>query len=282
MTKIDKISNWLSTFATSKGFDGYVIGLSGGIDSAVSASLAVRALGKERVHGILLPCTITGETNRLEDVDLAEKLAKRLGIDIVTVKLDIPTELLFKGIKNITKINSNIVLSNIKARLRMTVLRAYAETRHCLVLGTTNKTEEYLGYYTKAGDGGAGVDIEPIADLFKFEVVQMAKDLGNIPDEIINRIPSAGLYDGQTDENEIGITYNEIDSYLAFREGITKHFGVEKYKDHGENMKFRAKQANLHFENNIIDEIERRIVTNDHKRNNPPTLSGEISRLIEL
>jgi len=273
MTKIDKISTWLSEFATEKGFDGYVIGLSGGIDSAVSASLAVRAVGKEKVLGILLPCTITGERDRTEDVKLATELANNLDIKTVTVRLDIPAEDLFKNIKNVTSVEGKLVLSNIKARLRMTAIRAYAEANHCLVLGTTNKTEEYLGYYTKAGDGGAGVDVEPIADLFKYEVYEIARELCDIPEEIINRAPSAGLFDGQTDESEIGITYKEIDKYLEFREGLTDHFNINRYKNHGENMKFRAKQAKISFEDNVIDEIEKRIVINNHKRNNPPTIT---------
>lgn len=273
MTKIDKITNWLADFAINKGFNGYVIGLSGGVDSAVSASLAVRALGKDKVLGILLPCAIPGERDRTEDVELAKKLADNLGINYVIVRLDTPAEHLFLNIKLVTNVESHLVLSNIKARLRMTAIRAYAEANHCLVLGTTNKTEEYLGYYTKAGDGGAGVDVEPIADLFKYEVFQMARELGNIPEEIITRAPSAGLFDNQTDESEIGITYSEIDRYLEFREGLTKHFGVERYKNHGENMKYRAKnQAKIHFDDNVIDEIEKRIVANDHKRNNPPTI----------
>ena len=273
MTKIDKITNWLADFAINKGFNGYVIGLSGGVDSAVSASLAVRALGKDKVLGILLPCAIPGERDRTEDVELAKKLADNLGINYVIVRLDTPAEHLFLNIKLVTNVESHLVLSNIKARLRMTAIRAYAEANHCLVLGTTNKTEEYLGYYTKAGDGGAGVDVEPIADLFKYEVFQMARELGNIPEEIITRAPSAGLFDNQTDESEIGITYSEIDRYLEFREGLTKHFGVERYKNHGENMKYRAKnQSKIHFDDNVIDDIEKRIVANDHKRNNPPTI----------
>jgi NAD+ synthase len=274
MTKIDKITPWLADFAISKGFDGYVIGLSGGIDSAVSASLAVKALGKDKVLGILLPCTLTGERDRTEDVDLAKELANSLRISTVTVRLDTSAQALFNNIVNVTPVDGKLVLSNIKARLRMTTIRAYAEANHCLVLGTTNKTEEYLGYYTKAADGGAGVDVEPIADLFKYEVFQMARELGNIPIDIINRAPSAGLFDGQTDESEIGITYAEIDRYLEFREGITDAFNVERYENHSENMKMRIFHSSTapKFENSVIDEIERRIFVNDHKRNNPPTI----------
>ena len=273
MTKIEKISEFLSNYSKSTGFNGYVIGLSGGIDSAVSASLAVKAVGKENVLGLILPCTYTDEIEREEDIDDGILVAKSLGISYKILTLDKPAKTIFNQILLLGGSESDLVLSNIKARLRMTSLRAYAENNHCLVLGTTNKTEEYLGYYTKAGDGGAGVDVEPIADLFKQEVFAMAKELGNIPEKIINRKPSAGLFDNQTDEEEIGITYKEIDRYLQFRESITNSFGVNRYMNHSENMKCRAKTSNLIFEDFVIDKIENMISINDHKRKNPPSIT---------
>ena len=281
MTKIDKITNWLADYIKTTGFKGYVIGLSGGIDSALSASLAIKAIGKENVLGIILPCTLLGERDRVEDVEDAKLLAESLGISTKILRLDIPAENIFSNLKDIATVEGKIILSNIKARLRMTSLRAFAEANHCLVLGTTNKSEEYLGYYTKAADGGAGVDVEPIADLFKFEVFEMAKELKNIPDKIINRDPSAGLFDGQTDESEIGITYKEIDRYLVFRENITNNFGVKRYKNYSENMKSRMTKKNT-FENWVIDEIEKRIEINDHKRNNPPSIAKNIQNVHHL
>lgn len=272
MTKIDKISNWLADYAKTTGFRGYVIGLSGGIDSAVSASLAVRAVGADNVLGILLPCAISGERPREEDINDAMLLANSLGISAKILDLGSVAGEIFRPLKNITKIENKLVLSNIKARLRMTAIRAYAESNHCLVLGTTNKTEEYLGYYTKAGDGGAGVDVEPIADLFKYEVFQMAKELGNIPTKIIDRVPTAGLFDNQTDETEIGITYKEIDRYLEFRENLTNVFGLNKYMDYTDFMKCSAKAEEIFFEDWIIEKIEKMIAINDHKRKNPPSI----------
>jgi NAD+ synthase len=272
ISKIDKITNWLKNYANGIGYKGFIIGLSGGIDSAVAASLAIRAVGKENVHGIILPCTYTNERFRTEDIEDAKLLAKSFGIDYEILQLDVPATSIFDDIKSISVMESNLVLSNIKARLRMTTLRAYAEARHCLVLGTTNKTEEYLGYYTKAGDGGAGVDVEPIADLFKYEVFQMARDLKNIPDKIINRQPSAGLFDNQTDESEIGITYAEIDRYLEFRENVTNSYGVDKYKDASDIVICASKFRDVEFETHLIEKIENMIVKNDHKRKNPPTI----------
>lgn len=272
-SKIDRISKWLKNYANGIGYKGFIIGLSGGIDSAVAASLAIRAVGKENVHAIILPCTYTNERFRLEDIEDAKVLAKSLGIDYEILQLDVPAISIFDDIKSISVLESTLVLSNIKARLRMTALRAYAEARHCLVLGTTNRSEEYLGYYTKSGDGGSGVDVEPIADLFKYEVFQMARDLKNIPDVIINRKPSAGLFDNQTDEDEIGITYAEIDRYLEFRENLTSSLGMKQYMNHADFMKSAAKIKEFTFDDKVIDKIENMIYINDHKRNPPPSPS---------
>jgi NAD+ synthase len=269
--KINKISNWLKSYANGIGYNGFVIGLSGGIDSAVAASLAIRAVGKENVHGIILPCTYTNERMRLEDIQDATLLTDSLGINAELLNLDEPVIDLFGRLKFITSLQSDLVLSNIKARLRMTALRAYAEAKHCLVLGTTNKTEEYLGYYTKSGDGGSGVDVEPIADLFKYEVFEMARQLGDIPDKIINRAPSAGLFDGQTDETEIGITYAEIDRFLEFRENITDRLGLDKYK-YVTDIYDHIKISGEVFDKWKVEKIENMIIKNDHKRKNPPTI----------
>lgn len=263
--KIYKIVDFLKNYLNDTNFKGYVIGLSGGIDSALSASLAVKAVGSEKVHGIILPCTGVGERKRTEDIEDAIKLANSLNINYIIINLDKSYQSIYNNFIDLELNTDRLVSANIKARLRMTTIRAYAESRRCLVLGTTNKTEEYLGYYTKAGDGGAGVDVEPIADLFKFEVFQMSKELGNIPEKIINRAPSAGLFDDQTDESEIGISYKEIDRYLTFRENITNKFNIEIYQKL--NLQ---NHENFDFDDKVVQEIERRIIVNNHKRYNPP------------
>jgi NAD+ synthase len=271
-TKIDKISDFLKNYLENLPFKGFVIGLSGGIDSALSASLAVKAVGADKVHGIILPCTCSGERERSEDIEDGIMVANALGIDYKILKLDASAQAIIDQIRSFGGEVNKVVLANIKARLRMTAIRAYGERNRCLVLGTTNKTEEYLGYYTKAGDGGAGVDVEPIADLFKYEVFEMAKKLGNIPEKIITRVPSAGLMDGQTDEGEIGITYKEIDRYLEYRETLTDSFGIDKYKNHNDFVRISAKLKELTFEDRVIERLEHMIAINDHKRNNPPSI----------
>jgi NAD+ synthase len=276
---IKKTSKWLKKYCDNLGFDGYVIGLSGGIDSAVSMALAVKSMGADKVHGIILPCTKTGETQRWEDMEDAKLLADSFGVKTVTVVLNDAANCIFDQVtKSVLESKSDLVSSNIKARLRMTTLRAYAESLHCLVLGTTNKTEEYLGYYTKAGDGGAGVDVEPLVDFFKFEIFEMARQIevdGNkIPQKIIDRKPSAGLFDNQTDESEIGHTYKDIDDYLVFRENITRSLGInEIYQNLLEIISDLAPIKEFEIKPEVATTVERMIVAGQHKRVNPPSFT---------
>lgn len=190
------------------GLKNVVIGLSGGVDSSVVATLAVKALGKDRVIGILMPATNFDMLNA--NYKDAQNLASSLDIKHITIPVSTivnPYYLTFiEGGQN-----GKLRIGNIRARSRMTILYDQAMTRNALVLGTTNKTEFLLGYFTKYGDGG--VDIEPIADLYKTEVFKLARYI-NISDEIVNKPPSADLWDGQTDEEELGLKYSEADQIL--------------------------------------------------------------------
>ena len=283
---IEDIAKWLKDYCEKGGFKGYVLGLSGGIDSAVSLGLAVTAVGPERVRCLALPCAIEGENSRSEDIDHAFLVAKRFGVKCDIKNLGFTAQALYNTIENPTK----LVLPNIKARLRMVTLRAEAEALGYLVLGTTNKTEEYLGYYTKAGDGGAGVDIEPIADFFKFEIRMLAKELG-VPEEIINKKPSAGLWFDQTDEDEIGFSYDDIDKYLKIREDLVTyssaliHYYITKSILNGDRsvkwmnissyMKGNLKVRSEKIDEKLIDRVENMIVAGNHKRNNPPSFNRD-------
>lgn len=199
----DKIGSWLRDYATGAGARGYVLGLSGGIDSACTAVLCQRAMGNQ-VLGVLMPCNSTAE-----DAELACLLADTFGIRTVTVALDQAYDALVAQLPPGT---SRLARANIKPRLRMSALYALAQTHGYLVAGTGNRSELIVGYFTKYGDGG--VDVEPLGELYKVQVRQLAREL-DIPQPIIDRPPSAGLWEGQTDEEEMGITYDDLDTTLA-------------------------------------------------------------------
>ncbi|MEM2613785.1 MAG: NAD+ synthase [Nitrososphaerota archaeon] len=200
------ITGFISDALEFSGCDGFILGLSGGIDSATVASLCVRAVGPSRVLGLIMPTSTTPR----EDVKDAEEFARVLGIKTFTIDIsDIQS-----GVSKLYRDNpklSRLAYGNIAPRLRMTILYMYANNRNLLVVGSGNKSELVVGYFTKYGDGGA--DILPIGDLYKTYVKELARILG-VPQRIIDKKPSAGLWPGQTDEDELGITYNELDQIL--------------------------------------------------------------------
>ncbi len=184
---------------------GVVIGVSGGVDSAVVASLAYKAFPNNSL-AIMLPCY-----SHESDVSFGQELIDKIGINHQTINL----EKVYDELSKITDTSNKLTLGNMKARLRMTTLYAVAQENNFLVLGTDNAAEWLTGYFTKYGDGG--VDLLPLKHLTKREVYQAAKILG-IPDNIIARKPTASLFEGQLDEVEMGVTYDEIDDYI---DGIT-------------------------------------------------------------
>lgn len=184
-------------------FSGVVVGLSGGIDSSVSAALSVKTLGPDKVHGLILP----SKTTSPEDIKDAKDLAETLGIQYKTI--DITG--IYESINKVAFSKDRIGQGNIMARIRMILLRDYAHSKNLLVLGTGNKSELQIGYFTKNGD--SGVDILPIGDLYKTQVRHLAKHL-KISDSIITKAPTAGLWHGQTDEDEIGVKYETLDKIL--------------------------------------------------------------------
>jgi len=203
--KLD-IQNFIEKCISSANAEGVVIGLSGGIDSSVVASLCVNALGSERVIGLGLP--IESIPQDLED---GKRIAKFLGIKFLVTDLTLIFQEVLKVLpSDIDK--KTMAIANIKPRLRMTMLYYMGQSLgKYLVVGTGNRSEIAIGYFTKYGDGG--IDLEPIGGLYKCEVRELAKVL-KIPEKIINKPPSAGLYEGQTDEGEIGLTYDLLDEIL--------------------------------------------------------------------
>lgn len=271
---IENVSSFLKEYMEKNGFKGYVLGLSGGIDSAVSLGMAIKAVGKENVRCFALPCTQTDEKMRHEDLQDAELVAKTFDVKLDILSLDYEVSYLYKDVLRLTDTQKPLVLANIKARLRMTTLRALGEALGYLVLGTTNKTEEYLGYYTKAGDGGAGVDIESLADFLKYEIRELARELG-VPEKIITKSPSAGLFDNQTDEGEIGFKYDDIDKYLLIREEYTNQNPVPKFANLS-FLKGNTKVKSVRISDDLIDKVENMIVNGNHKRFNPPYYNRNI------
>ena len=205
------------------------IGISGGIDSAVTAFLCVKALGRKRVFGVLMPYG--------RQKDISDSIAVVNQLNIKYFQKDI------KSIVDQYKIADNkFTIANIMARVRMTILYAYANNKNGLVMGTTNKSEMAIGYFTKFGDGGC--DFEPTANLYKTEIFKIAKVL-NVPPNIINKKPTAGLWDNQTDEDELGFTYLDLDNFLQ----------------------------GVHINSEIESKIKNLIDDSEHKRRLPPIIS---------
>ncbi|MBP1911590.1 NAD+ synthase [Thermococcus stetteri] len=199
---VERITHFIREKVDEAGVEGVVVGVSGGIDSATTAYLAVRALGKEKVLGLIMPYY---ENSDVEDARL---VCESLGIDCKVINIrpivdSFVSQLGFQPDKR--------SLGNIMARTRMILLYAHANQMNRLVLGTSNRSEFLTGYFTKWGDGAS--DYAPLINLYKTEVWEIAKILG-VPEMIIHKKPTAGLWEGQTDEDELGISYRLLDEIL--------------------------------------------------------------------
>lgn len=228
--KIRELRNYFKKFNFKKG----IIGLSGGLDSAVSCVLAVKALKAKNVIPVLMPYQGISDSQSVSD---ALKLVKRLKIpkrNIFIIPINKPVDALWKILKKY-KGKEKIRFGNLMARERMRILFDLSQVFKAIVIGTENRSELELGYYTLWGDQASG--IEPIKNLWKTQIYQLAKFLKEIPKEILEKSPSPGLWKGQTAEKEIGVNYLEIDIILsAFKDlkmkpkEIAKKFKVSKKK----------------------------------------------------
>jgi NAD+ synthase len=218
MASPGKIAMWMRSQLSAAGARGFVVGLSGGIDSAVVSRLAQMA-APGAVTAVLLPC----HSDPRDERDAAS-VAAHFSIPAVRIDLGPAYDLLAAAAQSALRLvpdqarpaavadpARNVPLANIKPRLRMTALYFLANSSNYLVAGTGNRSELAIGYFTKYGDGG--VDLLPLGGLLKREVREMAKELG-VPAPIIDRLPSAGLWAGQVDEDEMGFTYAELERYL--------------------------------------------------------------------
>lgn len=244
---IDSIEKSLLDFihseVKSRGFEKVILGLSGGIDSALIAFLCAKALGKENVHCVMMPY----KTSSKESLDHGKLVIEKLGISSKLVEITPMVDSYF----NIEKEASNLRRGNMMARTRMAVLFDNSSKENALVVGTSNKTEILLGYSTQFGDSACG--IAPIGELFKAQVIELSKRLG-VPKEIIEKQPSADLWQGQTDEAELGFTYDLADEILY-------QFSVENKK--------KEDLEKLGYEKAVLDLIFNRIKKNEYKSHMP-------------
>ena len=201
-TVVESITSFVRESAEKAGSDGVVVGISGGIDSATTAYLAVKALGKEKVLGLIMPYY---ENRDLEDAKL---VCESLGIEHKVINI---SPIVDSFVSQLGFQPDKRSLGNIMARTRMVLLYAHANQLNRLVLGTSNRSEFLTGYFTKWGDGAS--DYAPLINLYKTEVWEIAKLLG-VPERIIEKKPTAGLWEGQTDEDELGISYRLLDEIL--------------------------------------------------------------------
>ncbi len=220
-----------------------VIGLSGGIDSALSAYLSARALGAENVLAVRMPYK-TSSPASLADAML---VIEALGLPHLTVEITPMAEPLFERFPDMTPLRRG----NVMARLRMTVLYDQSADWGGLVMGTSNKTEFLLGYSTIYGD--SGVALQPIADLYKYQVRQLARAVG-VPQPIIDKAPSADLWEGQTDEDELGFTYDHVDQVLYLL--VDERYTIDEVVAEG-------------FSREFVTQVWERVKRNHYKRTMP-------------
>jgi NAD+ synthase len=230
-SKYNSIVKGIRKYFKDNKFKRAVIGLSGGVDSSLCAKLVADAIGKKNLYGLILPDKgITAKTS----IEHAKLSAKKAGIRYAIHSIN---EFL-KQFKKLSWKENHIAIINTKSRIRANILFNYANTHDALVIGTSNKSELLLGYFTKYGDGA--IDIEVIGSLWKTEVFEMAKILG-LPKEIIEKEPTAELFHGHTDEKELGAKYETIDRVLkqlikgkkpktALEKQIVKRMKVNEHK----------------------------------------------------
>ena len=238
------LAGFIKSEITRVGMSRAIIGLSGGLDSALSCALAVEALGRENVLAVRMPYKASSK----DSLDHAQLLIDQLQIPNKTIEITDMVEPLFKLDPEI----SNMRKGNIMARERMIVLYDQSEVFKGLVIGTSNKTEILLGYSTMYGDSASAMN--PLGDLYKTQVRQLSRAM-NIPGPIIDKAPSADLWADQTDEKELGFTYDEVDKLLYLL--VDQRYSPQEAIEAGFNEKF-------------VNTVTARIRRNQFKRMQPP------------
>ena len=238
------LAGFIKSEVTRVGYTRGVIGLSGGIDSALSCALAVEALGRENVLAVRMPY----KSSSPDSLEHAQILIDQLEIPSTTIEITDMVTPLFELDPNITKLRKG----NIMARERMIILYDQSEVFKGLVIGTSNKTEILLGYSTQSGDAASAIN--PIGDLYKTQVRQLARAM-NIPGEILDKAPSADLWEGQTDEAELGFAYEEADDLLFLL--VDQRYSPQECVEVG-------------FDQEFVDTVVGRVRRSQFKRMQPP------------
>jgi NAD+ synthase len=249
---VEEIIKFIVKIVEEAKANGVVVGLSGGVDSSVVATLCVQGLGKDKVLGIIMPTEFTPQ----KDIGDALDIAKWLGIKTEIVNIQSISEAFFKALRIDEKdLKQRIPMANIRARIRMIILYYYANLNNYLVAGTSDRSEILIGYFTKYGDGG--VDFLPIAHLYKTQVRKLAEYLG-IPSRIAHKPSSPQLYPGHKVTDELPIDYEKLDPILV---GLF-------------DKKLSQNQVSLltGIDISIINEIVQRFEKTKHKRNYPPSI----------
>jgi len=261
----NSINDFIKKQVQSGGVKGVVLGLSGGIDSSVVAYCATNALGKEKVLGLILP---DKDITPQQDIDDAVEICSILKLEYRILDINNVKNEFFNILE---KTDKNLVKGNLLSRTRMCIIYYYANLLNRFVLGTGDKSELTIGYFTKYGDGRA--DLFPIGDLYKTQLREFAKFL-NIPNQIISKKSSARLWEEQETEEEIGLSFEELDSILAFIDKQKKKENNEGEEQQQQNKNginlSELKKSFPTIPGEKIDHVVNLINKNEHKFSFPP------------
>jgi NAD+ synthase len=244
----DQIVEFIRETASEAGTDRAVLGLSGGIDSSLAAHLVVEALGAEALHGLVMPGAVSQGANMSD----AERVATDLGVAYDLVEIRPIVDQFLAAVPEAE--GDREAVGNARARSRAVLNYLVANHEDAVVVGTGNRSEALVGYFTKYGDGA--VDCNPLGNLYKQQVRQLARHVG-VPEDIVTKAPTAGLWEGQTDEGELGMGYDALDAVLAL---------------HVDGPLSAAATARaLEVDLDTVDSVRERYRRSAHKRSPPPT-----------
>ena len=243
----DHITSFIQAVVDDAGADGAVIGLSGGIDSTLTATLAVEALGADSVHGLVMPSDVNTDQNMSD----AERVAQWLEIEYDVLDINPIVDAFFEAYPE--GVDDQMAAGNVRVRTRAVLNYFVANAESGVVLGTGNRSEAMTGYFTKYGD--QAVDCNPIGNLYKRQVRQLASHMG-VADDLVEKAPSAEMWEGQTDEEEMGLAYDTLDAVLALH--VDGPFSKS------------ATTESLGVPESAIDRVVDLVEQSAHKRSMPP------------